>query len=75
MINPHPIYNKESNTVSIGKGWGYWNLSRFPWGGEFHRMQNDSMNLPVIRILKYYNDKTPGWIVADYNGVEIGITL
>ena len=66
-----------SNTrksITVDKGHGYFDLSRHPWGGKFCRF-TESFTLPVLRIVKTYNDGSPRWLIALYNGVEVGIKL
>jgi hypothetical protein len=62
------------NTIIIIKGTGYWDLSKFPWGGDFKRI-NESVALKIVRIIDYYKDHTPRRVVLDYYGKQIGVTL
>jgi len=64
----------EIETITIVKGTGYWDLSFYPWGGDFHRFR-ETVTLPIIRIIDCYRDGTPRRIEADYNGKEVGIQL
>ena len=63
----------ESNIVTIPKGYGYWDITNFPWGGSFKRANQDIQGT-LKRIIDTYNDGTPRKVtlVIDDNilGVE-----
>lgn len=64
----------ENDTITIEKGTGYWDLSRYPWGGDFKRFPCD-VTLKIKRVIsKYANTGNPHQLIAVYNNKEVGIT-
>jgi hypothetical protein len=73
----HPNYKTEDHpqdAIILTAGTGYWDLSRFPWGGDFKRIQ-ENVALKIVRIIDRYNDGSPRRVVLNYYGKEIGVTL
>jgi len=62
----------QDNTVTVSKGYGYWDLSSYPWGGDFHRFPED-ITLPITRVIDRYKDGSPRRFEADYNGKKVGL--
>lgn len=62
------------NKVKVRNGQGYWALSRYPWGGEFRRFKFDA-DLPVDRVVDWYEDGTPRKVVALLDEQPVGIQL
>jgi len=57
------------NTITVERGYGYWDLSLYPWGNHFRRF-TDSATLPVVKIVAYHGDFTPSKLIAQYNGMR-----
>lgn len=60
------------NTVTIEKDTGYWDLSFYPWGGDFKRFTCD-VTLPIKRIVDTFKDKSPRKLIALYGNKEVGL--
>lgn len=61
-------------TIKVTQGRGYWALSRYPWGGEFHRFIADA-ELPIQRIVDTYSNGHPRRVILLLNGQPVGIQL
>ncbi len=60
--------------IDLKKGHGYWDLSRYPWGGAFRRF-TENVSLEIKKTVERYSNGRPQKIICDYNGKEIGIQL
>jgi len=61
----------EGMKAKIPKGWGYWELNKYPWGGSFHRTPVD-LELPIKEIFENFKDGTPRRFSVDFNGIIMG---
>lgn len=59
--------NATDKRIKVKKGTGYWNLTRYPWGGDFNRAQKDCI-VPVLSI-------TERRVVALLDGVRAGFEI
>ena len=62
----------ESNIVTIPKGYGYWDITSFPWGGNFKRATEDITGT-LNRILDTYTDGSPRKVSLTVNNTILGI--
>lgn len=58
--------------IKVSKGVGFWDLQKYPWGGDFKRISED-VELPVVRVVETYGDGKPSQVVAIYEGRQIGL--
>jgi hypothetical protein len=65
-----PILN--NNVVTIPEGYGYWDITCYPWGGDFHRAKTDIQG-NLKRILDTYNNNAPRKVAIEYNGRTLGV--
>lgn len=62
------------NLAKIPKGYGYWDLRRYPWGGDFHRFATD-VCLPIVRVVSQFTDGSPRQIIVKSGDAQLGIQL
>lgn len=62
----------ENNIVTIPKGYGYWDITNFPWGGNFKRAEED-IHGALNRILDTYNDGSPRKVSLTVNSNILGV--
>jgi len=60
-------------TLTIPEGTGYYDLTDFPWGGDFRRATID-MPVEIIGVIDQYTNGTPRRIIVrTSNGRKLGI--
>ena len=69
-----PASMEEIKIMKIKKGTGYWDLTNFPWGGDFKRLSSDA-EIEVEQVIDNYNSGEPRNVVAILNGKKSGFTL
>lgn len=60
--------------IAAKAGIGYWKLGKYPWGGDFARLQSDEI-LTVEKVFDTYKDGTPRKVCALLNGEKCGFTV
>lgn len=61
-------------TILCPQGFGYWDLTHYPWGGSFHRFTEDC-TADLSGVFDTYRNGQPRKIKAQLGNKTIGIEL
>ena len=64
-----------NKTVKLMKGYGYYDLTLFAWGGCFRRTTEDTI-IKIDRVIDHYKDGSAKKVIGHLpDGTKIGVEL